>query len=146
MDELPTYFHERLDRKEDAVLSSDRSFCRAMAIFFGLFAGYKMAHGMPTAYNGWLLMACVFFALMITKPSLAHPLNRLWMFMGLQMAKITNPLLMMVVYYFIIMPLGLIMRLCGHDLLSLKFAPAATTYWITLKSRGSVTESMKQPF
>ena len=78
-------------------------------------------------------------------PSVLHPLNRLWMKLGLLLHRVVNPIVMGLLFYGTILPTGLIMRLRGRDLLRLKREPAADTYWIA-RTPGPAPESMRDQF
>jgi hypothetical protein len=79
------------------------------------------------------------------RPALLHPLNRLWMKLGLLLHKIVNPIVMGLLFYGTIWPTGLAMRMRGRDLLRLKRDPDADTYWIA-RPPGPLPETMRDQF
>jgi hypothetical protein len=89
------------------------------------------------------ILAAAFLAAAIIKPSLLHPLNRLWMRLGLLLHKIVNPIVMGLLFYGTIWPTALVMR--RRDLLRLKREPGANSYWIT-RQPGPLPETMKDQF
>jgi len=60
--------------------------------------------------------------------------------------KLTNPIVMAVIYFSIIVPFALIMRLLNRDVLRLNWDPRQTSYWIRREPRGPRPESMKDQF
>jgi hypothetical protein len=57
------------------------------------------------------------------------PLNKLWFRFGLLLGKIVSPLIMGIIFFFVVTPTAFIMRIIGKDLLNLKFNNKKT-YWI----------------
>ena len=61
----------------------------------------------------------------LTYPRILAPLNRLWLKFGLLLYKVMNPLVLGLLFFVTIMPIGLVMRALGKDFLRLKRDPAA---------------------
>ena len=79
------------------------------------------------------------------KPSALHPLNLIWMKLGLLLHKIVNPIVMGLLFYGTILPTALATRLRGRDLLRLKWEPDAESYWIA-REPGPLPETMRDQF
>ena len=79
-------------------------------------------------------------------PKLLAPFNRLWARFGLLLHRITSPLVLGIMFFAVITPMGWIMRALGKDLLRLKIDPAATSYWIARTPPGPTPESLKDQF
>ena len=142
---IKNQFHESLDRKEDLAPSSDRSFCQLFA-FCGVFlAAYQWYNhiGRPVV---WLIFVGVLLIISWCRPSLAAPLNRLWMRLGLLLARVTNPLVLALMYYFAIVPIAFWMRITGKDVLRLKVAADAASYWIMRTPPGPAPDTIKNQF
>ena len=77
----------------------------------------------PCDRSAFALFAALF-------PHLLHPLNRAWLAFGRLLHKIVSPLVMGAVFFLVVTPTALIMRLRGHDLLSLRWRPDQSSYWI----------------
>jgi hypothetical protein len=92
-----------------------------------------------------LILAVLFLAAAWLKPPLLHPLNRLWMKLGLLMHRIVNPIVMGLLFYGTIWPTGLVMRMRGRDLLRLKREPSSDSYWIS-RAPGPQPETMRDQF
>jgi hypothetical protein len=93
-----------------------------------------------------LIVSAVFLALTLIRPSLLHPANRLWTRFGLLLSKVTNPIFTGLLFFLVITPVGLFMRLTGKDFLRLRRDLSASTYWIERLPPGPKPESMPQQF
>ncbi len=74
------------------------------------------------------------------------PLNRLWMCFGRRLYVIANPVILAILFYGAVVPVGLLMRAFAKDPLRRRFNPQATSYWIERSSRVDRTASMKNQF
>ena len=77
-------------------------------------------------------------------PSLVRPLADGWAFIGKTIGRITTPILLTIVFVFVVTPLGLLLRLFGSDPLRLKRDPKASTYWIERKKRSFSPEDFER--
>ena len=73
-------------------------------------------------------------------------LNNIWFLFGQLLHKITNPILMGLIFFRAMMPTGLLMRLCGKKLLDLNFNPTKQSYWKHCSPPSPGPRSMKQQF
>jgi hypothetical protein len=73
---------------------------------------------------GVLLLPAMFF------PGLLKPFHRLWMTLGLCMGWVVTGVLMIVLFYLVVTPLGLLMKLRGRDPLKRRFDRETGSYWI----------------
>lgn len=64
------------------------------------------------------------------KPQILKPANYLWNLLGILLHNFTNPIIIFALYFFCIVPIGVLMRAFGKDLLSLKFDKTRPSYWI----------------
>jgi hypothetical protein len=137
--------HEHLNHEDIAAGPSDRSFGRVFTIFFCLVGAWPLLHRAPVRW--WAFATAGVFALLtLIRPSLLHPANRLWNRFGLLLSKVTNPILTGLLFFFVITPIGLLMRITGKDLLRLRRDPSSSTYWIERHPPGPTPESMPQQF
>ncbi len=65
-------------------------------------------------------LALVFLILARWRPGLLAPLNKIWTALGLLLTKVMNPIVMGVVFFIVVTPIGLLMRLSGKDPLRLR--------------------------
>jgi predicted membrane metal-binding protein len=139
--------HEDFTRKETVQGSSDRSFGFVMAAFFALVALFPLLHGPLSSIRWWaLVVAAAFLALALLWTAPLRPLNRAWLKLGLLLSKIVSPVVMMVLFYATVTPVGVLMRLAGKDPLRLRRNAAAASYWIPREPPGPAPDSMKQQF
>jgi len=88
-------------------------------------------------FSGVLLILAIFF------PSLLKWPNYLWFKLGNLLGYIISPLIMLLIFYITITPIGIIMRILGKDLLGLKISKSRKSYWIERKQK---IGSMKNQF
>src|SRR5262245_19788885 len=80
-----------------------------------------------------------------TRAALA-PLNKSWTKLGVLPYRIVSPVVMAFLFYVIVTPMGLLMRMLGKDTLRLRRDPDAASYWIHRTPLGPAPESMKNQF
>ena len=120
--------HERLSRREETKGSSNRSFGLVFATVFAAIALWPLTGG--EAARGWALaVAVAFLALALTRPGWLAPLNRLWTAFGRLLHGVVNPLVMGLLFYLTVTPMGVLMRLLGKNPLDLRRDPGAASYW-----------------
>lgn len=137
--------HEDLNRDQHVEGSSDRSFGLVFAAVFLVIAVIPLFHG--EAIRWWSVGVAVIFALVaLLKPALLAGLNRLWMKLGLLLGKVVSPIALGILFYIVITPIGLMIRLTGKDPLRLKFDPDAASYWIPREPPGPPPGSMNNQF
>ena len=109
-------------------IGSNKSFGIVFFIVFLLIAIY------PLINNGelriWsLIIAIIFLILGLINSKVLTPLNKLWFKFGLLLGKVISPLIMGIIFFLVVTPTALIMRIIGKDLLNLKFNNKKS-YWI----------------
>ena len=137
--------HEDLSRQEEVRPSSDRSFGLVFAGFFVLVAIaplFRRHSARPWA----LVVAAVFLAVSLTRPGILRPLNKLWLQLGWVLQRVTNPIVMGLLFLSTIVPVSFLMRLGKRDPLGLRWDRHATSYWIDRTPPGPPPESMKEQF
>ena len=110
-------------------ISTNRSFGIVFFAVFLLIAIY------PLSYNGeiriWsIVISFIFLILGLLKSKILTPLNKLWFKFGILLGMIFSPLIMGIIFFVIVTPIGLFMRLFGKDVLNLKLKKKKRTYWI----------------
>jgi hypothetical protein len=137
--------HEDFSRKQEIRGPSDRSFGWVFAIFFGFVGAWPLVHGRPL--RPWALaVALAIAAVTLARPRLLHPANVVWMKFGLLLSKFVNPIVTGLLFYLVITPIGLLMRMFGKRPLPLQFESAASSYWIERRPPGPKPETMSQQF
>ena len=113
---------------DDIKVSSNRSFGIVFFIVFLLIALYPLLKGNDLRI--WsLIISFVFLILGLINSKILTPLNRLWFKFGLLLGKFISPIIMGIIFFIVVTPIGIIMRLFKKDLLNLKFNKKET-YWI----------------
>lgn len=130
---------------EIVVGPSNRNFGFTMASVLGLIGLvglYRHSfHALVT-----LCAAIAFAGLTLWWPQALGPANRAWLKLGLLMYRVVNPVIMAILFFGAIMPIGLVMRAFGKDFLRLARDRAAPTYWLQRSDPRRACESMRQQF
>ena len=82
-----------------------------------------------------ILISLIFLILGIINSSLLTPLNKIWVKFGEILGLIIAPIVMAIVYFLILTPVSLLVRLFGKDLLGINFAKNLNSYWIERKKK-----------
>ena len=137
--------HERFDRDEEVVGSSDRSFGIVFACVFAIVGLWPLIDAAPPRW--WAMgIAGIFLFAAGACPKVLAPLNRIWLRFGLLLHKVVNPLVMAILFYLVVTPMGILVRILGKDLLRLRLDPKATSYWINRKPPGPAGDTMGHQF
>ncbi len=137
--------HEEFREREAIKGSSDRSFGIVFAVVFSVVAFFPLLGSSEPRW--WALgLASLFLISALAFPRLLAPLNRLWMRFGLLLHRIVNPLVMGMLFFLVVTPIALIMRMAGKRPLDLETEPNAKSYWIHRDPPGPSPETMKQQF
>ena len=137
--------HEFQAREEVVKVSSERSFGLVFAGFFALLGALSLYSG-AERWHYWFPLAGVFAVLAYAAPRLLAPLNRLWAKVGLLLHMVISPVILGILFYVCVTPIGMLMRMSGRDPLRRKFEPAAKTYWITREPPGPAPETFNHQF
>lgn len=137
--------HERLVVDEVVRGSSNRSFGFTFAIVFTIVALWPLVRG--RSVRGWALIAAAAFLLAaLALPRVLAPLSQLWLKFGLFLHACISPIIMGLVFYTTVTPIGLVRRLLGQDPLRLRFDSGAVTYWIERHPPGPAPDTMPRQF
>ena len=80
-----------------------------------------------------IIISIIFLILGLLNSKLLSPLNSFWIKFGELLGKIIAPVVMAIIYFLILTPISLMVRLFGKDLLGVKFSKQLKTYWIKRK-------------
>ena len=123
-------------------ISSNRNFGLVFFVVFLIVALWPLKHDEDIRL--WsLALSIIFFILGIFNSRLLAPLNRLWFKFGIFLGSIVSPIIMGVVYFIVVTPTGVFMRLLGKDLLKTNKEKNASTYWM---KRDKQDSTMKKQF
>ena len=122
-------------------IGSNRSFGILFCIVFALIAAWPVMH--DGQLRVWPIpISFIFLVLGLLNSKLLNPLNLVWVKFGELLGRIIAPIVMGIIYFAIITPIGLFMRLIGKDLINTKFSND-NSYWI---KRQKNIGSMKRQF
>tara|TARA_B100000900_G_scaffold385689_1_gene375524 strand:+ start:1653 stop:2039 length:387 start_codon:yes stop_codon:yes gene_type:complete len=108
--------------------SSNRSFGIVFFLFFLILGIFPLFSGQETRI--WsLVISLIFLILGLNDSKILTPLNILWLKFGISLGKIISPVIMGVIFFFVVTPIGLIMRILRKDLINLKYNKNKS-YWI----------------
>ncbi|WP_052589023.1 SxtJ family membrane protein [Magnetospirillum gryphiswaldense] len=126
-------------------MGSERSFGIVFAVVFALIGLWPLKAGGDMRL--WALgLAALFLVVAFVAPKLLKPLNLLWFKFGLLLHKIMTPLIMGLLFFLTVTPVGMLMRATGKDPMRLKRDPDAASYWIDRDPPGPKPASMKNQF
>ena len=114
--------------------STNKSFGLLFFIVFLILGLWPLKNGENFNYY-FILISLIFLILGIINSSLLTPLNRLWVKFGEILGLIIAPIVMAIVYFIILTPVSLIVRLFGKDLLGINFTKNSNSYWIERKKK-----------
>jgi hypothetical protein len=109
-------------------------------IFFFVIGLYPLISSEPIRIWSTIL-SLIFLIITIIKPNLFLFLNKLWIQFGILLGKIISPIVMGLVFFFVVTPIGILARVLKKDVMGLK--RGASSYWI---SREDKLQSMKKQF
>ena len=108
--------------------SSNKSFGIVFFIVFLLIALYPMTKGNDLRL--WsLIISLIFLILGLINSIILTPLNRLWFKFGIFLGKIISPIILGIIFFLIVTPTGILLRLFGKDVINLKYNNNSS-YWI----------------
>jgi len=108
--------------------TTNRSFGIVFFIVFLIVSLWPLLNNEQIRY--WVLFISILFLILgIINSKVLTPLNKIWFKFGLFLGKIISPLVMGVIFFLVVTPIGFIMRLLGKDVLNLKYQKNKS-YWI----------------
>ena len=129
-------------KQKEIKISSNKSFGLVFFVIFIIIALWPLLNdGNIRIWS--IIVSIIFLILGLLNSKILTPFNKLWMRLGALLGIIVSPIVMGVVYFGIITPIGLIIKLFGKDVLNLKLDKNKKTYW-TLKKK--IPSKMKDQF
>ena len=122
-------------------ISSNQSFGFVFSFIFLIIALWPLLH-MESIRHWSIAISIIFFILGVINSKILTPFNRLWFKFGILLGSIISPIIMLIIFFFVVTPIGLFMRIIGKDLLYLK-KNNKKTYWI---KKENLKSSMKNQF
>tara|TARA_B100001248_G_C27181127_1_gene362389 strand:- start:130 stop:513 length:384 start_codon:yes stop_codon:yes gene_type:complete len=113
---------------DDIKISSNKSFGIVFFVVFLLIAIYPLTNGEDIRiWSG--IISFIFLVLGLLNSSILTPLNKIWFKFGIILGKIISPVIMAIIFFLVVTPTGLIMRILRKDILNLKYNKNKS-YWI----------------
>ena len=113
----------------DAKIGSNRSFGIVFFIVFLLIGFYPFLN--QEELKLWsIIISFIFLILGIMNSKILTPFNKIWIKLGIFLGKIISPIIMGLIFFLVVTPIGIFMRILGKDLLNLKFKGDKKSYWL----------------
>lgn len=114
-----------------------------MAALLTAVAAYAWHSSYPETI--WLVLAAaIILASSLGAPILLRPLNVLWMGLGYALSRVVNPLVLGIIFFAVVTPTGLWLRVLKRDPLRLRRNTDAASYWITREADSGSTDFTRQ--
>ena len=127
--------------KQNIKLPSNRNFGIVFAIVFLIISLWPLLNQNEIRF--WsLIISIIFLSLGLINSKLLLPLNKIWFKFGILLGNFIAPIVMGIIYFFVVTPTGLIMKMFGKDLLNLKKSNK-DSYWI---KKDNLNSSLKNQF
>ena len=121
--------------------NSNKNFGIVFFVFFILIGFWPLLS--DQSYRLWaIIISFIFLTLGLINSKFLTPLNILWFKFGLFLGKIVSPIVMGIIFFVVVTPIGVLMRMMNKDLLNLKFNNNKT-YWI---KKNELKSKMKNQF
>jgi large-conductance mechanosensitive channel len=140
--------HENYRDEEPTEAGSDRAFgCTVGSVLMLIGATKTFVAGTISSVVGLIFASGALLLLLgICVPSRLSTLNRLWLKVGTAIAKVVNPIILALLFFLVVTPMALFMRIVGKWPSRLAADRAAATYWIDRESASSGTSTMRRQF
>ena len=137
--------HEDFSRTHDVKSSSNRGFGWVFTVAFLVIGVWPLVFGQ--AIRWWsLVVAMVFLAITLAAPALLAPLNKIWLAFGMLLHRIISPVVLGIMFYIVVTPMGWLMRLFGKDSMRMRGGDRAGSYWIKREPPGPKPDSLNNQF
>ena len=126
------------------VRQSDRAFGLTFTVLFALiFVIFYLVFEFDVLWALWVSIA--FLVISLFSPSLLLPLNRLWAVLVGKISHFNNHILLGLFFVLFMFPIGIVLRLFGHDPMDRKKDKNEKTYWKKIE-RHTDSETLKDMF
>ena len=136
--------HGNRTRDHVAEGPSNRAFGRGCVVAFLIVACAPVLHGGQIRW--WCMLAALLLVVITAAaPTLLTVPNRLWLRFGQFLHRFTSPVVLFVLFYGVVTPMGVLMRLSGRDSMRIRHRDA-TSYWISRQPPGPKPDSLTNQF
>jgi polyferredoxin len=127
---------------KDQKLPSNRSFGFLFFIVFMIISLWPIIN--TESIRIWsIIIASIFFILGISNSKILTPLNKVWMRFGILLGNFVSPIVMGIIFFGVVTPTGLLLKLFNKDILNLKKSRKKDTYWL---KKDNSNNNMKNQF
>jgi hypothetical protein len=142
------FSHENYRDDEPTATGSDRAFgCTVGTILMVIGAAKAFIADAVTPFSFLIFaLGTVLLLLGIAAPSRLSALNRLWLKIGTVLSKLVNPVVLALLFFFVVTPMAFVVRLAGKQPLRLAPDPGAASYWITREPPEGGPSNMRRQF
>ena len=124
-------------------IGSNRSFGLVFFVVFLIISFWSFRGNLNEVSILPFFIAIIFLILGLMKSNLLTPLNKIWFRFGIILGAVIAPIIMAIIFFLVVTPIGLLMKIMGKDLLKKKYNKAAKSYWI---KRNQDIGTMKRQF
>jgi len=128
----------------DIELPSNKKFGFFFTFVFAILAFYFLFIDSILWAQALAVLAVLFLLITVIIPQVLLPLNKLWMRLGLLLGMIVSPIVLGIIFFGLVTPYGVVMRMFGRDELRLKFTKKSS-HWIS-RSESIKSDSFKNQF
>ena len=126
---------------DDIKLGSNKSFGIVFFVFFLIISFYPLING--DNIRIWaLVISGLFLFLGLINSKILNPLNKIWFKFGIFLGKIVSPTIMGLIFFLVVTPIGIFMRIIKKNFLNLKFDDSKS-YWV---KKDELKSKMKNQF
>ena len=126
---------------EKKKIGSNKSFGIIFFIVFLIIAFWPLLNN--AEIRVWsIFVSLIFLLASLIKPKILSPLNYFWLKLGKFIGILISPIVMAIIFFFVVTPVGFIMKILGKDLLNTKLKNKSS-YWI---ERDKIMKTMKRQF
>ena len=137
--------HENLSREGPVKGSSDRAFGGVFVVVFLIIGLWPLVRSNELRW--WALVtSAVVLLVTVVAPSWLKTPNRLWTKLGLLLHRIVSPIVLGVLFYVVVTPIGLLMRAVGKDSMRMRPGASPESYWIKRDPPGPQPDSLPRQF
>ena len=123
-----------MSQKSKIEVSSNRSFGLVFFVVFLIIGLWPLLN--EGQFKIWSLFFSLFFLVLgLLNSKLLTPLNLLWTKFGILLGNVFAPIVMSFIFFLVVTPIGLLMRIMGRDLLRTKYNKSGKSYWIKREKR-----------
>jgi hypothetical protein len=122
-----------------------RQFGITIGVVLGLLGAWFLWRGRDGSHF-LIITAIVFFTLGVIVPLVLKPLHKLWMTLAVLLGWLMTRIILIILFYLVVTPIGLLARVCGKDFLNRGFDRKVKSYWIPRKTPPFDRKSYERQF